>query len=566
MKKFIFCALYIFFLGSTFAASTQDKQATRPNILLFAFDDLRPLIAAYGEPEPITPNLDALSSEGIRFNRNYVAYPLCKPSRATMLTGIRFDNQPVGGKWPNHSQMIDVQETWPGVLRKAGYWTATRGKVYHGNVPARDKTAWDIPGPHWTSKKQTGDWNEEILAAIVEKGGRADQLEGYLKRGSGSGALVYVSVDGPDNLLNDGQVADDVISYIKKQRDPGKPFAIACGFSRPHMPWTAPRKYFDLYPEDAGRLAYLPDDAEKIIDKEEITPKNKNDVWNEGVDDATAQKLIRGYMACTSYVDAQMGKVIQALKEQGLYENTIIVVWGDHGYHLTDHGLWRKNTAYHVSMRAPLIIKAPGFKAGQTVSAVVGNVDIYPTLLELSGVEKPEGVQFHGKSMVPLLKDPKAEWENITYTCAKGRYGLVTDRYRFTVSERGASLYDLKNDPHEWNNLGNTQEYTDLVNSFKKKLAEVSWNISSSESRKPPEQTPANNSKKKASEEWDWFGALDSNDDGRVTKEEWLMRAQLKAKKKNQTYNEDQEKQNFADRDKNGDGWILREEFNLGVK
>jgi uncharacterized sulfatase len=459
----------------SFTGKLTAESNTSPNILFIAFDDLRPLISAYGEPEPVTPHLDSLAAEGVIFSRNYVAYPLCKPSRATMMNGIRFDNKPVDGKWPNHAQLIKQQVTWPRVLREAGYWTATRGKIYHGNVPGPERSAWNIPGG------RKNDWNEEILAAIVDQGGRADQLQGYLERGSGSGALVYVSVDGPDNLLNDGQVADDVVAYIKEKRDGDKPFAIACGFSRPHMPWVAPKKYFDLYPEDAGELAYIPDGAKKVVDPEEVTKKNRNEVWNEGVDDATAKKLIRGYMACTSYVDAQMGKVIQALKDEGLYDNTIIVAWGDHGYHLTDHGLWRKNTAYHISMRAPLIVKAPGISGGKQVNQVVGNVDIYPTLLELAGVEKPAEVIFHGKSFVPLLNDPDAAWENITYTCAKGRYGLITDRYRFTVSEKGPSLYDLQTDPHEWNNLGSHPEYAELIQSLEAKLARVVWNSPSKE-------------------------------------------------------------------------------------
>jgi uncharacterized sulfatase len=529
----------------------------RPNILFFAFDDLRPLVGAYGEPEPITPNLDALAAEGVRFDRNYVAYPLCNPSRATMLNGIRFDNQPTNGKWPNHTRMISVQQTWPSVLRDAGYWTAARGKVYHGNVPGPDRSAWDVAGG------KGGANDKKIVAAVVETGGREEHIKQFMETGRGPGALAWFSVDGPDNLLNDGQTADDVISYIKEQRDPDKPFAIACGFLRPHMPWAAPKKYFDLYPEDAGQLAYIPEGAERTVDEEEVTTKNQNEVWNEGVDDATAQKLIRGYMACTSYVDAQMGRVIQALKDEGLYDNTIIVAWGDHGYHLTDHGLWRKNTAYHVSMRSPLMIRVPGGLSGVTVDAVVDNSDLYPTLLELTGVEKPDDVHFHGNSLVPLLKNPKAEWDNITYTCAKGRYGLVTDRYRFKVSENGASLYDLKNDPHEWNNLGAHPEYAGLVNEFKKKLAKVAWNSPAGGPLKTATPAPASakTEKKNPATEWDWFGALDKDKDGAVTEGEWLKWAQSKAKKKNKPYDEVVEKKNFAARDANGDGTISREEL-----
>jgi uncharacterized sulfatase len=533
--------------------------AERSNVLFFAFDDLRPLISAYGDKEAVTPNLDRLAGEGVQFNRSYVAYPLCKPSRATMLNGLRFDNAPVNGKWPNHSQLIGKQTTWPRVLRDAGYWTASRGKIYHGNVPGVDRAAWDIPG----GKKS--DWNDEILAAIVDQGGRPDQLEGYLKKGNGAGALAWVSVDGPDNILNDGQVCDDVISYIREQRDSDKPFAIACGFSRPHMPWVAPKKYFDLYPEDAGELAYIPEGAEKVVDPEEVTKKNNNALWNEGVDDAEAKGLIRGYMACVSYVDAQMGKVIQALKEEGLYDNTIIVAWGDHGYHLTDHGLWRKNTAYNVSLRAPLIIKAPGIEGGRAVDKVVGNVDLYPTLMELTGVTVPADVVLHGKSLVPLLKDPEMEWENITYTCAKERYGLVTDQYRFTVSENGNSLYDLMSDPHEWVNLAGNAEYATLVKEFEKKLETVVWNEPSlvkvdrkEGGTKPP---VARKAQPKTVKKWDWFAALDTNKDGLVTEKEWLNRARSKAKKKGEPYEEKRQKRVFANFDRNNDAHVTRDEL-----
>ena len=547
-------ALLCFMLSAVAAIATE-----RPNVVFFAFDDLRPLISAYGDKEVVTPNLDKLAVAGVQFNRSYVAYPLCKPSRATMLNGLRFDNAPVNGKWPNHAQLIGKQKTWPRVLRDAGYWTASRGKVYHGNVPGVDRGAWDIPGG------RKSDWNDEILAAIVDQGGRPDQLEGYLKSGNGAGALVWVSVDGPDNILNDGQVCDDVISYIREQRDSDKPFAIACGFSRPHMPWVAPKKYFDLYPEDASELAYIPEGAEKVVDPEEVTKKNNNALWNEGVDDAAAKRLIRGYMACVSYVDAQMGKVIQVLKEEGLYENTIIVAWGDHGYHLTDHGLWRKNTAYNVSLRAPLIIKAPGIQGGKSVDQVVGNVDLYPTLMELTGVSAPADVVLHGKSLVPLLNDPEAEWENITYTCAKERYGLVTDRYRFTVSENGSSLYDLANDPHEWVNLAGRAEYATLVKEFEKKLEAVVWNEPSllkADGEKSGAKRPSTRTAKaKSTSKWDWFAALDTDKDALVTEKEWLARARSKAKKRGETFEEKRQKRIFADYDSNSDGHLTREEL-----
>lgn len=460
-----------------FAIACQLKAQEKPNLLFIAFDDLRPLIGAYGEPEPMTPNIDALAAEGTRFNNAYVTYPLCSPSRAAMLTGVRFDNQVwVNGKktW-TFPKMIGVQETWPRLLRNNGYWTAVRGKIYHGSVPGNDKKAWDIPGAK--GAKGFADGGPAVNPHIVEIGGDQDAIDDYLKKGAGPAALMYAAVDGPDEMLNDGKTANDVVDYIKNKRDKSKPFAISCGFVRPHMPWVAPKKYFDMYPENAGKLAPMPKGATKDMSQEVYKGRYPEKGWNEGVSDVTAQKLIRGYMASTTYADAQMGKVIQALKEEGLYDNTIIIMWGDHGYHLTDHGKWRKNTGYNVSLRSPMIIKLPHSNKAQVVDHIVENIDIYPTVLELMGIEKPETTTLHGNSLVPLLKNEKVDWEDIVYTCATGNYGLVTNRYRFTkLSDGGYHLFDLKKDPYEWNNLANDKKYKKLIKEFDAKLKKVVWN------------------------------------------------------------------------------------------
>lgn len=470
MRIFTKSGFLLYFLG--LLSFSQEQH----NVLFIAFDDLRPLIGAYGESEPITPNIDALANESFLFSRSYVSYPLCLPSRAAMLTGIRFNNQNwVNGKkvW-TLSKMIGIQSTWPKVLKDNGYWTATRGKIYHGNVPTTDKDAWDIAGK---AKVGHNDAGPEVEPYIVEIGGRHDQIEEYYKTDRGPGALLYASVDGPDNLLNDGKTADDVIKYIKDRRDKSKPFLISCGFWRPHMPWVAPKKYFDLYPEDAGKLAYIPEGTDKDISKDVYQGRGAAFGWNEGVDDKTAKKLIRGYMASVSYADAQMGKVIQVLKDEGLYDNTIIIVWGDHGYHLTDHGKWRKNTGYNVSLRNPFIIKTPNSKAPKVIDNVVQNIDIYPTVLELLGISQPKNITLHGRSLVPLLINDDVAWNNTVYTCAVGNYGLITQSYRFTkLNEGGYQLFDLKKDPHEWNNLANKKKYKSLINKFDHELGEVAWN------------------------------------------------------------------------------------------
>ena len=449
------------------------KAKKKPNILFIAFDDLRPLIGAYGEPEPITPNLDAFANNAVQFNRSYVSYPLCNPSRASMLTGVRFDMQAQNWKDNKHPKLIEIQDTWPGVLRDNGYWTATKGKLYHGKMPKGDRSSWDIAG----GGGKTKDGEAKVLKKIVEIGGRVDQIKIYKENGAGPGSLMYASVDAPDNFLKDGQVAESVIDYIKNKRDKNKPFMIVSGFSKPHMPWVAPKKYFDMYPEDAGELAYFPEGAKEATDMGEYKSKTRNGLWNEGVDDKTAQQLIRGYMASVSYADAQMGKVIQALKDEGLYESTIIIVWGDHGYHLTDHGLWRKNTPFHISLRSPLMIKMPNSQAGKVLENIVQNIDIYPTLMELTGATLNENIKLHGNSLVPLLNGKNVDWQYIAHTAAVGSHGIVTEQYRFTIMEDGTRhLYDLLADPDEWNNLASKAKYKTLIKGFEQKMSKVVWN------------------------------------------------------------------------------------------
>lgn len=456
------------------ANMSQTNKQEKPNILFIAFDDLRPLIGAYGEPDPITPNLDDFAKDAVRFDRSYVTYPLCNPSRASMLTGIRFDLVAENYKDNKHPKLIAKQDTWPGVLKDNGYWTASRGKLYHGKIPKGDRSSWDTPGG---KAPDTKDGAPKILKKIVEIGGRADQIQIYKDKGAGPGSLMYASVDVPDNQLKDGQVAEDVIDYIKNKRDKTKPFMIVSGFSKPHMPWVAPKKYFDMYPEDAGTIAVFPKGAKEATDMGKYKSKTRNGLWNEGVDDTTAKKLIRGYMASATYADAQMGKVIQALKEEGLYDNTVIIVWGDHGYHLTDHGLWRKNTPFHVSLKNPMMIKMPNSKGGSVISELVQNTDIYPTLLELAGIDTPKGIKLHGKSLVPLLHGDDVEWENIAHTSAKGSHGVVTDKYRFTVmADDSRELYDLQQDPGEWNNLANDSIYQKMIQGFETKMSKVVWN------------------------------------------------------------------------------------------
>lgn len=470
--------LTVLFLLIVLPAAAQKQ----PNIVIFSFDDLRPLIGSYNGKEVITPHLDALAQDAVQFNRAYVTYPVCSQSRAAMMTGLRFkkpNKRPKGKiKWNTvFNNMINTQDTWARIFKNNGYWLGTRGKLYHGSVPESELEIWDIAGPQFLDTKYK-DGHPDIIKKISSMGGKKEHLQKYLKEGKGDAALIYAAIDGPDNLLNDGKVADEVITFLAR-RDKTKPFVISAGFSRPHMPFVAPKKYFDLYPENAGQLAPIPAGKRKTVKNNEFAAsiKASSKEWNEGVDDKTAQQLIRGYMASVTFADAQMGKIIAQLKKQNLYQDTIIIMWGDHGYHLTDHGLWRKLTPYEVATHMPLMIKAPGMQAGKQVEHIVQNTDIYPTMLELAGIAKPQGLVLHGNSLVPILKDPSVNWNNIAYSVSKRDHSIITPKYRFTKSQKGNRyLFDLENDPHEWQNLADKKAYQKLIKRFEQKIKARVWN------------------------------------------------------------------------------------------
>ncbi|GHC46631.1 sulfatase [Roseibacillus persicicus] len=475
MRKY-YISLVVGFVSTISAALAEDGR--RPNILFVAYDDLRPEMGAYGAKEVITPNLDKLAAESTRFENAYVNYPLCMPSRSSMLSGIRFDNRNFteGDSKVLYETMLTMQSTWPAVFHEAGYWTATRGKLYHGHVPKSERKAWDVPGRFY-GQPEVYRLMEHHQDKVVEQGGVLKDLDILLAMESGPAALAYLAIDCADNELHDGEMAEAVVEFLAKERDRKKPFLISAGFTLPHLPWIAPKKYFDMYPEDAGELAPVPEGVERVVHKKDQRPLSSN-IWNEGVDDEEARRLKRAYLACTTYADAQMGKIIEALKETGEYENTIIVMWGDHGYHLSEHGLWQKNKDYRVSMRCPLMIKAPGVKGGQVCERVVQNIDIYPTLLSLAGIEKPEEVVLHGRDLKPLLENPNREWERVAHvSCVGGRKGVISERYRFTEFRWGEDeLYDLEADPDEWVNLAGRPEYAEKVKEFKKEIAKAVWN------------------------------------------------------------------------------------------
>jgi iduronate 2-sulfatase len=460
--------------------------ADRPklNVLFIAVDDLRPTIGCYGDSLAITPNIDRLAARGILFNRAYCQQAVCSPSRTSLLTGLRPDTTRIYDLQTHFRKTIPEAVTLPEQFKRHGYHAQAFGKIYHGGLD--DPQSWSVP--HWRPTAPAY-IKPESLAAVRR---RAEQMraDGSLRqrtvveRDPETGAALRFSAyrtprgpawedpDVPDNALADGQTADRAIEVLNEVK--GKPFFLAVGFVKPHLPFVAPKKYFDLYPLERFRVPDMqpPKDVPPValttwgeLRQYEGMPKSGP------MPDAHARELIRAYYAAASYADAQIGRVLDQLDRLDLREKTVVVLWGDHGWQLGEHGLWCKHTNFELAARAPLIVSAPGRKAGVKTDALVEFVDIYPTLAELCGVPLPEGLE--GTSMVPLLDAPDRSWKRAAFSqYPRGKvmgHSMRTDRYRYTEwrepdgSVQAAELYDHHNDPGERVNVAGLPENRQIV-------------------------------------------------------------------------------------------------------
>ncbi len=429
--------------------------APPPNVLFLASDDLACALGCYGDPLAKTPNLDKLAATGVCFLQAYNQIPLCNPSRASLMTGLRPDTIKVYDLDRHFRDERPNAVTLPQAFMGAGYWAGRVGKVYHYNVPASIGTDGFDDAPSWmqTVNPYGRDKLDEDLVVNAEPHRKI------------SAALSWLAADGEDGEQTDGMIATETITLLEQHAKGDKPFFLAAGFFRPHTPYVAPKKYFDLYPLNSIRLPYAPAD-----DREDIPAAafaHNCPVPNYNLDELTLRKALQAYYACVSFVDAQAGRILDALDRLGLAENTIVVFWSDHGYHLGEHnGVWQKRTLFEQGGRAPVIIRAPGMKGnGQACRRIVEFVDIYPTLCDLSGVRAPEGLE--GQSLKPLLGNPLAEWngEGITQILrpadtrlpepVMGR-SIRTQRWRYSdwgEGKYGIELYDHHADPMEFNNL-----------------------------------------------------------------------------------------------------------------
>ncbi len=416
------------------------------NVLLIAVDDLRDTLGCYGHPVVKTPHLDRLAARAVRFDRAYVQYPVCNPSRSSFLTGLRPDQTGItDNRTPLRDRLPDVV-TLPQLLKDDGRHAAAFGKIYHlgGGRDEALRAKWmDLPRSWHTAQ------SFEATPLGRKKLAGRDLSQGKL------GWCHWGAMDGGDDDQPDGQIARAVGAEIERLGD--RPWVIGAGFMKPHDPFVAPRKYFDLYPEDSLAL-HRPSAGETPAPPLAVGFGEMGAAF-AGFTDREQREFLRAYYACTSYMDAQVGRVLAVLDRLRLWESTIVVFLGDHGYHLGERTWWNKNTLFERSCRAPLMIAAPGFKPG-VARGLVEFVDLYPTVADLCGLAPPPDLA--GRSLRPLLHDPAAPGKAAAFTlvtrgAARGD-SVRTDRWRFTRWSDGAvELYDHASDPEETRNVASAQ-------------------------------------------------------------------------------------------------------------
>jgi iduronate 2-sulfatase len=446
------------FIGSallvlTLAAQAAAADAPKYNVLFVAFDDLRPELGCYGNQLARTPNLDRLAARGVMFERAYCQFPLCNPSRTSLLTG----------RHPNATGVLDnsvffrtAHPDWvslPQHFKNNGYVAARTGKIFHGGID--DTGAWSIGGEQRVDRKTRPKQNPATSDRIVTLPGEGESHGDY-------------------------KTATRAVELLEELKD--QPFFLAVGFTKPHSPPTATLREFDLF--DATKMPLPPDFAAVPtvppgFPPASVPPRSSDLFIGREASQDEARQVIEAYYASSSFADAQLGRVLDALDRLKLTERTIIVAFGDHGYHLGEKGKWSKhNSLFEVAARVPAIVCLPGASAGEASPRTVQLLDLYPTLVELCGLPAVEGLQGH--SLAPLLKDPQSPWSHPAYAVARNgdAFGqsVRTEKWRYSEwngGSAGAVLFDEQADPHETKNLANDAKHADVVKEMKALLAQL---------------------------------------------------------------------------------------------
>jgi iduronate 2-sulfatase len=454
--------------GPAMAQQPGAAQQARPNVLLIMSDDLNNDMSTYGHPIVQTPNLNRLASRGVRFDRAYNQFPLCSPSRVSLLTGLRPDTTKVHDLVTDFRTVIPDVVTLPQMFRRNGYVAARVGKIYHYGNPGQIGTS---------GLDDQASWDMFVNPRGIDKDEEA-QLTNFTPRRELGSALAYYASPAGDEAHTDGKVAAETIALLEKYKD--RPFFIGAGFYRPHCPFIAPQKYFDMYPLDRIRApAAIGESMDQVPTAAWFTTPPH---WE--VSEAGQRESIRAYYASITFLDANVGKVLDALDRLKLTDNTIVVFLSDHGYHLGDRGQWMKQTLFERSARTPLIMAGAGVSArGRSTSRVVEFLDVYPTLAALAGLTPPSGL--HGRSLTPLLMDPQATWDHPALTQVRRGaednafmgYSVRTENWRYTEwdgGKRGVELYNEVDDPDEMRNLAADPRHRNTVEEMQKLLHQLS--------------------------------------------------------------------------------------------
>lgn len=451
------------------ALATRAADTSKLNVLFIISDDLRTELGCYGSPLAKTPNIDSLAKSGVRFDRGYCQYPVCNVSRTSMLTGR---HPGTTGVLDNRTDFRTAHPDWvtlPQLFKQNGYASLRTGKIFHGGID--DAISWTEGGDasRPLAQEDASDRRSVRPATVNQRPGRTNDTRSARAQGSDR----WIVLDGDGETHGDYKVADRAIKYLRDNKD--KPFFLAVGFVKPHSPPTAPKRFYDLW--DVAKIPLPVDFAPRPtvpegFPKAAIRPRNADLFIGRDASESEAREMIRAYLASSAWMDWNVGRVLTELDKQGLRDNTIIAFWGDHGYQLGEKGKWSKaGSLFEQGDRTPFIIVDPRSKSnGQVCARVVQAVDFYPTLAELCGLTLPEGVE--GRSLVPLLNNPKAEWNHPAFTTwsedGKTFHGVAVRNERWRYAEfgldgrNGAMLFDQQADPHELKNLADDPKCADV--------------------------------------------------------------------------------------------------------